>query len=674
MSQPSRVLVANRGEIARRVIRTCHAQGIATVAVYSDADAGSPHVREADVAVRLGPAAASASYLDAAAILAAARRTGADAVHPGYGFLAENGDFAQAVIDAGLIWIGPPPEAMRAMGDKVAARELADRAGVPTVPGYDGSDASDGAFAEAAERIGYPVLVKAAAGGGGRGMRRVDEAGGLSEALASARREAAASFGDATVFLERYVARPRHIEVQVFADSHGTVVHLGERECSVQRRHQKIVEEAPSPVVDDALRQRLGDAAIAVARAGGYVGAGTAEFLVDGDRFYFLELNARLQVEHPVTEEVTGLDLVALQLAVAAGDPLPAALSEVQLSGHAIEVRVYAEDPMRGDLPSAGRLVRVDLGGGEGVRIDAGYVGGDSVGVSYDSMLGKIIARGATRAQALRRLRRAVDRAWVPGVVTNLPLLRQILAVEAFAAGDMDTHFLQTHGLPQAPPLNLERGALAATAFAHSLRAAAASVPVATLGLRLEGMAIESDAWACGSEQIRTWWRRDGSAPGGLQVRVGSEEAPWQQVDVGALEGDCLPLVVDGVHRVVRLARRDPVGPVVADGEVIYLHFGDAEAMVSLVPRFAPPKTAADEPGSCSAPTPGTVVKVKVAAGDTVSKGQVLVVLEAMKMEHSVAASADGTVAAVLVGEGDTVDEGTLLVRLDETEPPVAPE
>jgi geranyl-CoA carboxylase alpha subunit len=425
------VLIANRGEIARRVIRTCHARGLTTVAVFTDVDAQAPFVREADRAVRIG---APTAYLDGAAVLAAAAQTGADAIHPGYGFLAENASFATAVQAAGLVWIGPSPAAMRALGDKSAARALARQIGVPTLNGYDGDDRA--AMREAAVRIGFPVLIKAAAGGGGRGMRRVDDVDALDEALAAAEREAVASFGDGRLLLERLVLRPRHIEVQIVGDHHGNVIHLGERECSLQRRHQKVVEEAPA--VDAALRERLGDAAIALARAARYDNAGTVEFLVDAHgQFTLLELNARLQVEHPVTETITGLDLVALQLDVAAGHPLPLTQADVRFVGHAIEVRICAEDPARDFAPATGTLVRVDLP--DDLRVDTGVEAGSVVSPHYDSMLAKLIVYGIDRDEAILRMRRALAQFTIEGIGTTLPFLRHAIPHPDFVSGRVNT-------------------------------------------------------------------------------------------------------------------------------------------------------------------------------------------------------------------------------------------
>jgi acetyl-CoA carboxylase biotin carboxylase subunit len=666
------VLVANRGEIARRILRTCRDLGLSTVAVYSEADRGLPHVREADRAVCIGPPPATSSYLSTEALLAAARKAGADAVHPGYGFLSENAAFAAAVEEAGLCWIGPPPGAIRAMGDKAAARALAERLGVPTIPGYNGEDPSDAAFQAAAERIGYPVLVKAAGGGGGRGMRRVERAEDLLDAVASARREAESAFGNGALLLERYLGRPRHVEVQVLCDRHGGAVYLFERECSIQRRHQKIVEEAPSLAVDEQGRARLGEAAVTLAQAVGYVGAGTVEFLLDETgAFYFLEMNTRLQVEHPVTELVTGLDLVWLQIVVAEGERIPFGQDDLRFSGHAIEARLYAEDPVRDYLPSSGTLFRFELPAGEGIRVDAGYEPGSEVGSYYDAMLAKILAWGPTRALATQRLRRALGRAWVPGVATNLPLLREIFAHPGWEQGDLDTHFLGRHGMPTPPPLNVRRGALAATVLGWWLRRQAGTWPgEVPPGWRLEGPATSKDRWHSAGEEVEVSWRTQAVDRLTVTVAGGGAEPESHEVRFIGREGDELRLEIDGIHHCWRAASRtlqgSPRRGPLEDGDVVYVHLGDGESVVSLVPRHPAPLGVVEEPGTCTAPMPGKVVRVAVAVGDHVRKGQALVALEAMKMEHVVTAPQDGVVTAVTVAEGDQVDQGKVLVRIGE--------
>lgn len=649
MGSIQKVLVANRGEIARRVFRTCRRLGIGTVAVASDADAGTWHVAEADEAVILGGAAARDSYLRADAVIEAARRTGADAIHPGYGFLSENAEFAEAVQAAGLAWIGPPASAMRALGAKVPARQLAASLGVPTVPGYDGPD-DDDALIAAARRMGAPVLIKASAGGGGRGMRRVDDLSEIAEAVAAARREAVAGFGDGRLLLERYVERPRHIEVQVIADAHGAVVHLGERECSIQRRHQKIVEEAPSPAVGPELRAQLGDAAVKLARAVGYESAGTVEFIVgpDGD-WYFLEMNTRLQVEHPVTEAVTGLDLVELQIAVAEGKPLPIGQEDVVLRGHAVEVRLCAEDPARDFVGSTGPLVAFDLDAE--ARVDTGVRAGDVIGPHYDSLLAKVIVRGEDRADACRRLRRALGRSWVVGLAHNLPLLRDIAADEAWLAGELDTGFLGRRGLPRPPPVDLARAASVAAAIDRALLDTDAQVGV---GWRIGGAAAVTATWGFGAEVI-------GTEADGAGVVVGGSRRSVRVVSLG--DGSA-QIEEGGVRRSVRWARDGGTGPL-ADGETVWLHLGDAEGMVRLLPRFPALPAAEEVPGSCVAPSPGVVRAVAVEVGQEVEAGAVLVVLEAMKMEHALRSPVAGVVTAVRVVPGDAVDGGTLLVQVE---------
>ena len=648
------LLVANRGEIARRIFRTARSLGWSTVAVYSDADARARHVAEADRAVRIGPGPAAASYLRIDAVLDAAARTGATAIHPGYGFLSENAAFAEAVEAAGLIWVGPPASAIRAVGDKAAAKALATACGVPTAAGHWGSDDPD-ALAAAAAALGYPVLLKATAGGGGRGMRRVDHPDALAAAIASARREAEAAFGSGALLVERYLARARHIEVQIAADRRGGVAHLYERECSVQRRYQKIFEEAPSPAVTPALRDALGAASVALARAAGYVGVGTCEFLLEPDgRFSFLEMNTRLQVEHPVTEAITGIDLVAWQLQIAVGDPLPLAQADIPLRGHAIEARVYAEDPLRDDAGAAGTLRVLDLPADDGVRIDAGYASGDAVSIHYDAMVAKVIAHGPTRAVANQRLTRALDRAWLVGLANNLPLLRQVVRHPLWRTADLDTHFLARAGLPLPPPLHPEAGVIAATALARHRDAA----PLA--GFRLGGPSWQEDRWRCGDAVYLVRWRR---APG-LEIEVGGG---IRAVEVFDWDGRWLDLAVDGLRQRVRAHWTGP-SDAVADGETVYLHGGDWESMVRLEPRFPPPQ-ASEEPGTCAAPTPGTVIQVAVAVGDRVRQGDLLVTLEAMKMEHRTTAPWDGVVAQVAVAAGDGVAAGALLVRV-EPDPP----
>ncbi|TVQ91466.1 MAG: ATP-grasp domain-containing protein [Deltaproteobacteria bacterium] len=654
------LLVANRGEIARRILRTARDLGIRALAVYSRVDEGLPHVLEADAAICIGEGPVGGSYLDPYRILDAARRLGADAIHPGYGLLSENPDFARAVTEAGLIWVGPPPQAMRAVADKAQARALAQAHGVPVLPGEDLEGADAAAIVAAAERIGYPLLIKAVAGGGGRGMRRVDAPEELHDALAAARREAGSAFGDDRVLIERFVPIARHIEVQIFGDTHGRVVHLGERECSIQRRYQKIVEEAPSPAVNPTLRTNLGHAATTIAKAVGYVGAGTVEFIVEPDgTFWFLEVNARLQVEHPVTELVTGQDLVAWQLAIAQGEPLPLHQEQIPLTGHAIEVRLCAEDPMRDHLPGTGTLIRFDQPCGPGIRVDAGYAAGDEISPHYDSLVAKILAFGPNRTVATRRLRRALEQTWLPGPVNNLALLKQILRCPAWAAGDLHTRFLQENGLPIAPPIHLAEGAIAAAVAGWARRS-----PPAPAGFRLRGPAIQRDLYTSFGQTAEVTWRARGSDTLELTATIEGERTT-STVRLLEQRGDQLRVERDGILARWRVATRE--GGAIQDGTLVYVHLGGGgEAMVKLEPRLPAPQVAQAEPGTLTATTPGTVVAVRVAEGDRVEQGQVLLVLEAMKMEHAVKADQAGIVEVLRASVGQAVAEGEVLVRLSD--------
>jgi propionyl-CoA carboxylase alpha chain len=665
MARIRKLLIANRGEIASRVIRTARAMDIATVAVFSQPDAGAPYVTEADEAVALPGATAEETYLRPEAIISAARSAGADAVHPGYGFLSENAEFAAACTGAGLTFVGPPPAAIAAMGSKTAARELMAAAGVPVLPGLALGDARTppaGLAELAATRVGYPLLVKAAFGGGGRGMRVVPSPGGLQEAITSASREAAGAFGNPAVFLERLVDRPRHVEVQIFGDVFGQVVHLFERDCSVQRRYQKIIEEAPSPAIDDALRAELGAAAVAAGKAIGYVGAGTVEFILDGERFYFLEVNTRLQVEHPVTEMITGLDLVALQILVAEGKPLPAGAASATRSGHAIEARLYAEDVAAGYLPSTGVLRRLEIPALPGVRVDAGYRDGSAVPVYYDPMLAKVIAHAPTREQAARLLARALAQARLHGVVTNRDLLVGILREEEFLAGQADTGYLSRHEparLMAADPRRDEVHAIAVALADQALRRAEAPV-LATVpsGWRNVPNAPQQAAYACGGTPLALTYRLTGGRPqAGAQVSVNG--GPVAGVTLWTCAPDLVDLSVDGVRRVVRVDR---------DGDARYADSALGASVLTEQPRFPLPQ-AHLPPGSLIAPMPAAVARVEVSPGDQVGARQLLVVLEAMKMEHSVRAPHDGRIAEVRVSAGQAVEQGTVLVVMDAAEP-----
>jgi propionyl-CoA carboxylase alpha chain len=643
------LLVANRGEIARRIIRTARSMGIRTVAVFVAADADAPFVREADHAVRL-----ERGYLDGPAVVAAAQRTGADAVHPGYGFLSENAGFAQAVIDAGLTWVGPAPEVISAMGDKINAKAAAEAAGVPILPSTeDPSAAAD---------VGYPLLVKASAGGGGKGMRIVERAEDLDEAVAAARREAKASFGDDRVFLERYVARSRHVEVQILGDQHGTVVHLGERECSIQRRHQKIIEESPSPVVDDAMRAAMGDAALRLARAIGYTSTGTVEFLVDDATraFSFLEVNTRLQVEHPVTEEVTGIDLVREQLRVAAGEPISPEAASATFTGHAIEARLYAEDPAAGFLPATGTIAVFEPAAEPAVRWDSGVETGSVVGVDFDPMLAKVTAHGPTRADAAGRLALALEGLHLGGVTTNRDFLAATLRSPEFLAGDTTTDFIER----VRPRLEVERdvaglerlGPVVALWLQERNRRSARvlrSMPSGWRNTRLPAQTVAL-RWGDVETVVRYRAQRDGT------FVVGDD----RRAVVHHWTPDAIDVEVDGERATARIT---------LDGDHVHVTVGASTASLELVPRFTVPGPA-ETVGGFVAPMPGAVLDVRVEPGEAVTAGQTLVVLEAMKMEHHMAAPADGVVAEVRVAAGDQVANGALLLVFEPTDAPEEPE
>jgi len=649
------VLVANRGEIARRVLRTVRAMGLRSVAVFSDADAGAPHVQDADEAVRIGPPPSRESYLAIDRLLEAARVTGADAVHPGYGFLAENAEFAERCAAAGLTFVGPPPGAIRAMGSKIEAKRIMAEAGVPVIPGVSGEGLTDEALAREAGGIGFPVLVKASAGGGGKGMRVVRDAASLPSALAAARREALNAFGDDTLLVERYVNQPRHVEIQVFGDAHGRVVHLFERECSIQRRYQKVIEEAPSPGVQPDLRARMGAAAVAAAQAIGYVGAGTVEFVLAPDgQFYFLEVNTRLQVEHPVTELVTGLDLVRLQLDVAAGHPLPFAQGDVRLDGHAIEARLYAEDPARDFLPATGRVLLWEPPALPDVRWDTGVAAGTDVGVHYDPLLAKVIAHAPTRDEAIVRLRTALERLGVAGVTTNRAFLISVLSHPAFAAGDLDTHFIDRH-LGADAPVPARDGAVDRI---HAIVGA------------LHGHELRRRAGGALPASIPSGWRNNRWRPQRVELRIADDSVTVDYVaepdgrfavEVGGVAGraivhhavsDRLDIEIDGVRRRFTVATA---------GDVVAVHGPLGTTELVEVPRL-PAGRREEVAGGCVAPMTGVVRAVHVAKGDRVTKGQVLLVLEAMKMEHELCAHADGVVDDVRVEVGQMVDPDAVLV------------
>ena len=647
------VLVANRGEIAVRVIRTLRAMGIRSVAVYSEADAGARHVAEADTAVLIGPAAARESYLNIAAVVDAAVRTGADAVHPGYGFLSENADFAAALSNAGVVFIGPPVAAIATMGDKITAKKTVSQFGVPVVPGIARPGLTDAELIAAAVDIGYPVLVKPSAGGGGKGMRLVEEPGELGAALVSARRESAAAFGDDTLFLERFVLRPRHIEVQVLADSYGNVIHLGERECSLQRRHQKVIEEAPSALLDEATRARIGAAACDTARSVDYAGAGTVEFIVSADapdEFFFMEMNTRLQVEHPVTELVTGWDLVEWQVRIAAGEKLLVPQQDVVMRGHAIEGRVYAEDPARGFLPTGGHVLDLVEPKGEGVRVDSGLLAGTDVGSDYDPMLAKVIAYGDDRAAALRGLDRALADTAVLGVVTNVEFLRFLLADPDVVAGRLDTGLLDRRVADFVPLAVDDAEFIAAAAYRWLQRWQGAGDLWST-----------PSGWRIGAHAATVTRLRSGERT--EHVRIGgTPEAAAAVVEDGEphsltahLDGARLTVTLDGLRQTYRVAH---------GGDQIWLASSRGVAVVDEV-REAPVRPDDELGGDAelTSPMPGAVVAVNVEDGDQVAAGTVVVAVEAMKMEHSLSAPVDGVVE-LLVAVGDQVKVGQVLAKI----------
>ncbi|GAB3715197.1 acetyl-CoA carboxylase biotin carboxylase subunit [Amycolatopsis oliviviridis] len=653
------VLVANRGEIAVRVIRSLQGLGIRSVAVYSDADADARHVREAHTAVRIGPAEAAKSYLSIPAIVQAALDTGAQAVHPGYGFLAENAEFARACAEAGLVFIGPPVEAIDAMGDKIRAKATVSSAGVPVVPGASDVDIPEGGFAAAAEKVGFPLLLKPSAGGGGKGMRLVSELSELDAAVESARREAKGSFGDDTLLMERFVTTPRHIEIQVLADTHGNVIHLGERECSLQRRHQKIIEEAPSVLLDEATRAKMGASAVEAARSVGYVGAGTVEFIVSAkapDEFFFMEMNTRLQVEHPVTELVTGLDLVEWQVKIAAGDVLTVSQEDVRLDGHAVEARVYAEDPARGFIPTGGTVLAVHEPSGEGVRVDSWMSEGAVIGSNYDPMLAKVIAWGPDRAAALHRLDLALADTALLGLGTNIAFLRGLLADEDVRDGKLDTGLvdrqLSTLVSEEVPPEFFVAAALDRL-----------------LSLQPQGSVV--DPW-----DVPDGWRLGASGGIDFALKSGSSEA---MVRVQGTPANAL-VSVDGAEAVRVSARREgdllevrhPTGfhryrHAAGSGKTVWLARDGHGFAIGERERLRSAAGAAGGAGPVTSPMPGTVLVVKVAAGDVVSAGTPLVVVEAMKMEHTITAPIDGVVSELPVRAGQQV-------ALDETVAVVTPQ
>jgi geranyl-CoA carboxylase alpha subunit len=644
-----KILIANRGEIARRIMRTARALGYRTVAVYSDVDREMPYVGEADQAVPIGRAPATDSYLNIERILEAARRSGAEAIHPGYGFLAENAAFAEACAAADLIFIGPPADAIRLMGNKAAAKRRMRETRVPCVPGYDGADQGDETFAAQAAAIGFPVMVKAAAGGGGKGMRRVGASAQLMDALRGARAEAEKAFGSGDLILEKAIDGPRHIEIQVFADQHGNTVHLGERDCSIQRRHQKVIEEAPSPALDAALRAAMGAAAAAAARAIGYVGAGTIEFLLASDSsFYFLEMNTRLQVEHAVTEMTTGIDLVEWQLRIAAGEVLPKRQEEIASRGHAIEARLYAEDPAVDFLPQAGRLIAWEAPAGAGIRVDDGVASGVTISPYYDPMLAKIVAHGETRELARRRLIAALEDTVALGITSNRHFLIACLSHPAFSAGTVDTGFIDRHvGCGDHALLDARVIALAAVLFDHRSAEHHDGIVPAWRSLRA---LVGPMRLKCGEIKRSLELAREGT----WRWRV-STDGETRSVEILAMVGPRVRVLCDGLGETAQFAW---------DGHVLYLSLGPVTAAFEDVLLAGSAAAASASGDAALAPMTGTVSAVRVRPGEPVRKGQCLIILEAMKMEHEILAPRDGTIAAVLVTPGEQVPTRKALVEL----------
>ena len=666
----SKILIANRGEIACRVIKTAKRLGIKTVAVYSDADRTARHVAMADEAVHIGPSAARESYLIADRIIDAAKRTGAQAIHPGYGFLSENAGFADACAAAGIVFIGPPAASIRAMGSKSEAKKIMEKARVPLVPGYHGDDQSPELLASEAAKTGFPVLIKASAGGGGKGMRVVESAEKFADALAGAKREAKASFADDHVLVEKYLTRPRHLEIQVFADGQGNCLYLFERDCSIQRRHQKVIEEAPAPNMDPVRRKQMGEAAVAAARAIGYQGAGTVEFIADQDgTFFFMEMNTRLQVEHPVTEAITGQDLVEWQLIVAAGGKMPLAQDELRIDGHAVEVRLYAEDPARNFLPSTGTLVHLKLPEeGAHVRVDTGVRQGDTVTPFYDPMIAKVIVHDRDRTSALRRMAALMGETEVVGVTTNSVLLKALCSHPAFVGGEVDTGFIERHRATLfTKPAPAGDRAFAVATLARLLEWQDAAQPAAgdpwspwnqQSGFRLLDEGHEEVRWKDGEREVVVIARRLRSGGVRLDLPDGAREARVERRDDGALS---IGLGEDTFGATV--VRRTAL-----DGGIDYTLFMDGG---SLRLRLVDPLDVTQYEATASAdavvraPLPGKIIDLRVKAGDTVSKGQALLVLEAMKMEHTLAAPADGTVKSLRYAVGEQVPEGAELVEFE---------
>ena len=650
-----RILIANRGEIARRIMRTAHNMGIGTVAIYADGDANEPFVSEADQAISLDGTSSLETYLDQEKVIAAAKRAGADAIHPGYGFLSENASFAKAVDDAGLIWIGPSPKAISEMGDKLSSKNMMTDAGVPTLPSAEAS--ADADVIALGKEIGYPLLVKASAGGGGKGMRIVEDESQLAEAAEGARREAASSFGDDTIFLERFLSSSRHVEIQVLGDSTGNAIHCFERECSVQRRHQKIIEEAPSSAVTPEIREQMGAAAVAAAKAIGYTSAGTVEFLLDGDEFWFLEMNTRLQVEHPVTEEITGLDLVREQILIAQGMPLSVSQEDLSINGHAMEVRIYGEDPANDFLPTAGPVLLFERSKVADARYDTGIETGSNVGIEFDPMLAKIIVHAPTRTEASLRLARVLETTRIQGLITNRDFLVSVLREQAFLDGDTTTDYIERINPPRSRALDrgqiIEGAIAAAMAAQYDRRLASNTLKRIRSGWRNSIMPPEHVEYKCGEEEVTIDYQsqRDGS------FNVMADDLTLK-VELVERDGNTIDLTVDG--------RR--VAYTVTSNEDRWLTHGPSGQLeYTELPRF-PDLTRAGLKGGLTAPMPGNVVDTYVKEGDEVEEGQLLLILEGMKMEHRITAPDAGTIGELRVGKGDQVQNGQLMVVLQAEE------
>ncbi len=649
----SRLLIANRGEIARRIIKSARDMGISTVAVYADSDATAPFVSDADTAIALEGQTSAETYLRIEKILDACQRTGADAVHPGYGFLSENAEFARAVLDAGMAWVGPSPEAIAAMGDKLSAKALMEKADVPTLPAEE--LAPDADLSAVADRVGYPLLVKASAGGGGRGMRVVSSESELEAAVEGARREAGSAFGDDTLFMERWLPACRHVEIQILGDRHGNLLHCFERECSIQRRHQKIIEEAPSPAVSDELRDRMGAAAVAAGQTLGYSSAGTVEFLLDGDDFWFLEVNTRLQVEHPVTEAITGLDLVREQLRIAEGDVLGYGQEDLSINGHAIEVRLYAEDPEKNFLPSPGTVEFWEPSTAATARFDSGIESGTEVGVAFDPMLAKVIVHAPTRREAAGRLARVMETTRIQGLTTNRDFLVATLRTPEFLAGDTTTDFIERVAPAAArkvEDVELHHVLICVVIEVQARRRAEAKVlGTISSGWRNSRMPPQLSRFEFAGEALEVAYAANRS--GGFDVSIG--ESTFDVIVRGAGGGE-LELDIDGRRVSARLDQR---------GDDWYVHTNQGDVTVTELPRF--PLPGADEfQGGLTAPMPGKVLATHVSVGESVEQGQLLVILEAMKMEHRITAPVTGKVVEVHASEGEQVGNGELLIVLEE--------